>query len=158
MRIEVTTAIIAAAASLAGGLVGGGITYLANEQERDERDDRERAGARAVAMLQANHFRTVRAELRVMETEKIYLSREDEPELSLSSEDLALVVARLTHEQSADLADARVCLSHLETLLAGHQAGEKVKPLVAIQMAQFRECARVGQAALEPVVSTEPIE
>ena len=56
MRIEVATAAIAAVASLGGSIVGGGLAYLANERLQQEQDERQRAGARAVAMLEVNRF------------------------------------------------------------------------------------------------------
>jgi hypothetical protein len=158
MRIELTTAVIAAAASLGGSIVGGGITYLANERLRDEQDDRERAGARAVAMLEANRFRTVETALRTMQLQKIYIERGSEVRSDFSSEDLALVVARLTGKQSALLADARVCVDRLDNLLAGDRPGERVDRFDAYQMQALRECVQHGRAALAPLVNIEPVE
>jgi hypothetical protein len=158
MRLEVTTAVIAAAASLGGGIVGGGVTYLANERMRDEQDERERAGARAVAMLEANRFRTVEAAIRTMQGERVYLERGSEVRADFSSEDLALVVARLTGRQSASLADARVCVDRLDNLLADYRPGERVDRFDAYQLRPLRECVHDGRAALAPLVKIEPVE
>jgi hypothetical protein len=158
MRLEVTTAVIAAAASLGGGIVGGGVTYLANERMREEQDERERAGARAVAMLEANRFRTVEAAIRTMQGERVYLERGSEVRADFSSEDLALVVARLTGRQSASLADARVCVDRLDNLLADYRPGERVDRFDAYQLRPLRECVHDGRAALAPLVKIEPVE
>jgi hypothetical protein len=158
MRIEVTTAVIAAAASLGGAIVGGGVTYLANEGLREEQDERERAGARAVAMLEANRFRTVETAIRTMQVQDVYLERGSEVRSDFSSEDLALVVARLTGRQSALLADARVCVDRLDNLLAGDKPGERVDLFDANEMRALRECVHDGRAALAPLVNIEPVE
>jgi hypothetical protein len=158
MRLEVTTAVIAAAASLGGGIVGGGITYLANERLREEQDERERAGARAVAMLEANRFRTVETAIRTMQVQKVYLERGSEVRSDFSSEDLALVVARLTGRQSALLADARVCVDRLDNLLADYRPGESVDRFDAYQLRPLRECVQDGRAALAPLVNIDPVE
>jgi hypothetical protein len=158
MRLEVTTAVIAAAASLGGGIVGGGITYLANERMREEQDERERAGARAVAMLEANRFRTVEAAIQTMQAQRVYLERGSEVRSDFSSEDLALVVARLTGRQSTLLADARVCVDRLDNLLADYRPGESVDRFDAYRLRPLRECVHDGRAALAPLVKLEPVE
>jgi hypothetical protein len=50
-------------------------------------------------MLEANRFRTVETAIRTMQVQKVYLERGSEVRSDFSSEDLALVVARLTGRQ-----------------------------------------------------------
>jgi hypothetical protein len=158
MRLEATTAIIAAAASLVGSAVGGALAYVTSDRLQDERDERDRAGARAIGMLEANRFQTLDTELRVMESEGVYLSRDSEIKSDFSSQDLALIVARLTRKQSTDLADARVCVSHLGAEMRGRREGEALDPIFKKQIRTYRECTRAGQRALAPLIDTEPLK
>jgi hypothetical protein len=158
MRLEVTTAVIAAVASVFGSAVGGGAAYLANEQQQDEEADRERQRARAIAMLETNRLQTLDQGLRVITHDRLYPARGGEIPSEVGSQDLALVVARLTVEQSKALAGARFCAATLEAELRKNEVGEPVPPELAPAFEEWRRCIGEGIDALDPLVEMEPLD
>jgi hypothetical protein len=158
MRIELTTAVIAALASIAGSAVGGGAAYLANEQQQDEDSERERNRARAIAMLETNRLQTLHREIQLMARHRLYVASSGELSSDLGSQDLALVVARLTLRQSADLAGARVCADRLDTEMRGYEAGDAIPPELIPAFDDLRGCIHEGLVALRPLVGTEPVD
>jgi hypothetical protein len=158
MRIELTTAVIAALASIAGSAVGGAAAYLANEQQQDEDAQREQQRARAVAMLETNRLQTLHRELGLMVRDRLYVARGGEIASELGSQDMALVVARLTLRQSAALAGARVCAATFDADLRENEVGDSVPPELIPAFHDLRECIYEGVAALRPLVGTEPVD
>jgi len=157
MRLEVATAIIAAGASIAGGIVGGGAAYVANERQQSREDRRDRAEARAVAMIELQRFQTVSAELQSMAAAHLYVSNPPaRPGVPL--QELKPVLARLTRGESRELSRARLCVTQLDALVRGHEPGEVVPGVVRPQVTPLLHCVQLGVGALDELVGTAPLD
>jgi len=149
-RNDLKIAALAAAAAVAGTVVGGLISYQTN-RDLQERDFRRAAHVRleqahAAAAVERSRFVVAGRALGDMTTVKLYLVEEDEGQISIA--DRALVLGYLKPPELEEYALARRCLFQLAASLRGRRTGEEIGDIALMRLKAFIPCVAGGEKAL----------
>jgi hypothetical protein len=151
-------ALIAAAAAIAGTLVGGALSYFGNQELQTRQIEREEArqtaSARAVVRLLISEYHTDADRLQLMITLREYdpvSYRERTFAGHLDEEDRKLLAGNLSEHDWVDIAEAAEAVELVETELELHHGRGKVDGAELEELETARRACKTAYTLLTPI-------